>query len=86
MYALSETGEAAVEALSAVIADEWSLATALAMFAWYVFAPQCLATLATIKRETGGWKMPLIAAAYLFALAYFAAFVTYRVTLAFTAA
>ena len=86
VYALSETGEAAVEALSAVIADEWSLATALAMFAWYVFAPQCLATLATIKRETGGWKMPLIAAAYLFALAYFAAFVTYRVTLAFTAA
>ena len=86
VYALSETGEAAVEALSAVIVDEWSLATALAMLAWYVFAPQCLATLATIKRETGGWKMALITAAYLFALAYLAAFVTYRVALAFAAA
>jgi ferrous iron transport protein B len=51
------------------------------LLAWYVFAPQCLSTLAAIKRETGGWKMPLIAATYLFALAYAAAWVTYRVAL-----
>jgi ferrous iron transport protein B len=52
------------------------------LLAWYVFAPQCLSTLATVKRETGGWTMPLIMAAYLFALAYAASFVTYRVALA----
>jgi ferrous iron transport protein B len=50
--------------------------------AWYVFAPQCMATLATVKRETGGWKWPLVMAAYLFALAYLASFVTYRVAVA----
>ena len=62
------------------------LATALSLLVWYIYAPMCISTLATIKRETGGWKMPLITAAYLFALAYFAAFVTYRVTLALSAA
>ena len=58
------------------------MATALSLIAWYVFAPQCLSTLATVKRETGGWKMPLIMAGYLFALAYLAAFITYRTALA----
>jgi hypothetical protein len=51
----------------------------LSLLAWYVFAPQCMATLATVKRETGGWKWALVMAAYLFALAYVASFVTYRV-------
>jgi ferrous iron transport protein B len=51
------------------------------LLAWYVFAPQCLATLAVVKRETGGWRHPLMMATYLFALAYVAAFVTYRLTL-----
>ena len=41
-----------------MIAAQWSLATGLALLAWYVFAPQCLATLAVVKRETGGWTMP----------------------------
>jgi ferrous iron transport protein B len=63
-----------------ILTQQWSLATGMAMLAWYVFAPQCLATLATIKRETGGWKMPLIAAGYMFVLAYAAAWVAYRVT------
>ena len=79
VYALSATGEEAVQALSPLIADSWSLATALSLLAWYVFAPQCLATLAAVKRETGGWKMPLVMAGYLFGLAYIAAFLTYRV-------
>ena len=70
------------QALSPLIAANWSLATALSLLAWYVFAPQCMSTLATIKRETGGWTMPLVAAGYLFALAYLASFVTYRVALA----
>ncbi|MCM0043957.1 MAG: ferrous iron transporter B, partial [Burkholderiaceae bacterium] len=67
--------------LTPLIAGDWSLATALALLAWYVFAPMCLSTLATIKRETGGWAMAGAAAAYLFALAYLAAFITYRVAL-----
>jgi ferrous iron transport protein B len=82
VYALSATAENTADALSPIIAHSWSLATALSLLMWYVFAPMCLSTLATIKRETGGWKMALIAAAYLFALAYAAAFVTYRAALA----
>ena len=47
-----------------------------------MFAPQCLSTLAVVRRETNSWRYPLIMAAYLFALAYVASFITYRVTLA----
>ena len=65
--------------LSTVIAQGWSLATAYALLAWYVFAPQCLSTLVVVKRETNSWRYPLIMAGYLFALAYLAAFVTFRV-------
>ncbi len=81
VYALSATGDAAVQALAPLIADQWSLATALSLLAWYVFVPQCLATLAAVKRETGGWTMPAIMAGYLFALAYVASFIAYRVAL-----
>ena len=84
VYALAATGADTAQALSPIIAKSWSLATAFSLLAWFVFAPQCLSTLATVKRETGGWKMPLLMAAYLFALAYAASFVTYRVTLAFS--
>lgn len=81
VYALSATGEDAAQALAPLIAQSWSLATALSLLAWYVFAPQCLATLASVKRETGGWTMPLIMAGYLFALAYAASFLTYKLAL-----
>ena len=64
-----------------IIAHSWRLATGLSLLAWYVFAPQCLSTLAVVKRETNSWRYPLIMAAYLFALAYLASFVTYRVAL-----
>jgi ferrous iron transport protein B len=82
VYSLAATGDDTALALTPLIAHSWSLATALSLLAWFVFAPQCLATLATVKRETGGWTMPLIMAGYLFALAYLAAFVTYRIALA----
>jgi ferrous iron transport protein B len=82
VYALSATGDDTATALAPLIAGSWSMATALSLLAWFVFAPQCLATLAAIKRETGGWRMPLIAAGYLFALAYLASFITYRIALA----
>lgn len=86
VYALSAKGDAAAQALAPMIAQTWSLATALSLLAWFVFAPQCMATLAAVKRETGGWKMPLIMATYLFGLAYLASFITYRVALALGAA
>ena len=81
VYALSATGEDTAQALVPLISQTWSLATALSLLAWYVFAPQCLSTLATVKRETGGWTMPLLMAGYLFALAYAASYITYRVAL-----
>ncbi|MBC7609060.1 MAG: ferrous iron transporter B [Polaromonas sp.] len=82
VYALSATAaEDTAQALSPLIAQSWSLATALSLLAWYVFAPQCLSTLATVKRETGGWKIPLVMAGYLFGLAYVASLITYRVAL-----
>ena len=83
VYALSGNDADVASTLTPVIAHSWPLATALALLAWYVFAPQCLSTLAVVKRETGGWRYPLIMAGYLFGLAYLAAFVTYRVALAF---
>ncbi|HET9024944.1 MAG TPA: ferrous iron transporter B, partial [Burkholderiaceae bacterium] len=82
VYSMSGAAEQASEALLPVIANQWSLATGLAMLAWYVFAPQCLSTLAAAKRETGGWRTPILMASYLFVLAYLAAFVTYRTALA----
>jgi len=82
VYAMSGTSDVAL-ALSPIISHTWSLATGLSLLAWYVFAPQCLSTLAVVKRETTSWRYPLIMAAYLFALAYLAAFLTYRVALAF---
>ena len=81
VYALSATGPAAADTLGPILAQQWSLPTALSMLAWYVFAPQCLSTLATLKRESGGWTIPLIATTYLFVLAYLAAFITYRIAL-----
>ncbi|MEO6017506.1 MAG: ferrous iron transporter B [Polaromonas sp.] len=82
VYALSTTGADTAQALAPLIAQSWSLATALSLLAWYVFAPQCMSTLATVKRETGGWTLPLIMAGYLFGLAYIASFITYRVAVA----
>jgi ferrous iron transport protein B len=79
VYAMSAAGDDLAGALAPVIASSWSVATACSLLAWYVFAPQCLSTLAVVKRETNSWRYPLIMAAYLFALAYVAAFVTYRV-------
>ena len=83
VYALSaESDDEKAEALAPVISEQWSLATALALLAWFIFAPQCLATLATVKRETGGWTMPLVMAAYLFTLAWLAAWITYHAAVA----
>jgi ferrous iron transport protein B len=79
VYSLAATGDDIAGALDPLIRSSWSLPTALSLLAWYVFAPQCLSTLATVKRETNSWRYPLIMAGYLFALAYAASFVTYNV-------
>ena len=82
VYAMSGAGTPDMAgALLPIIAHSWTLATGLSLLAWYVFAPQCLSTLAVVKRETNSWRYPLYMAAYLFALAYLGAFVTYRVAL-----
>jgi ferrous iron transport protein B len=82
VYALSSTGSDLSGALTPLIAQSWSLPTALSLLAWYVFAPQCLSTLAAVRRETNSWRYPIIMAAYLFALAYLGSFITFRVATA----
>ncbi|MDV2453014.1 ferrous iron transporter B [Xanthomonas hortorum] len=80
VYALSAADDdAAAQALSPLISDGWSLATALSLLVWYIYAPMCISTLATIKRETNSWKQMTISTVYLFALAYLASLVTYQV-------
>ncbi|OAX53622.1 ferrous iron transporter B [Xanthomonas graminis] len=83
VYALSAADDdAAAQALSPLIHDGWSLATALSLLVWYIYAPMCISTLATIKRETNSWKQMSFAAFYLFALAYLASLLTYQVAAA----
>jgi ferrous iron transport protein B len=76
-----EEGQAA--ALGPTLAGRWSLATALAFLAWFVFAPQCISTIAVTRRETNSWRWPAFMVGYLFALAYVAAGATYWVAVAF---
>jgi len=84
VYALSGTDDQVANALAPIIASQWSFATSLAFLAWFVYAPQCLSTLAVTQRETNSWKMTALMTGYLFAMAYAAAFLTYRITLFFT--
>ncbi len=74
--------EAEAKSLTERLQSSWSLPTALAFLAWFVFAPQCLSTIAVTKRETNGWKWPMFMLAYLFALAYVAAGITYWTAIA----
>ncbi|AOX16002.1 ferrous iron transport protein B [Kozakia baliensis NRIC 0488] len=82
VYALGATEENAADKLTPLLSAQWSLATAFALLAWYVYAPQCISTLAVMRRETRSLKIVLGAAAYLFGLAYAASFITYHLTLA----
>ena len=80
VYAVvASSDEASAQALSPMIAQHWTLATGLSLLVWFIYAPHCLSTLATIKRETGSWRQTAFATLYLFALAYGAAFLTYQV-------
>lgn len=84
VYAMSAVDEDAMsEGLAALISGGgdlgWSVATGLSLLVWFIYAPHCLATLATVKRETGSWKTVSIMNVYLFGLAYFMSFLTYQI-------
>jgi ferrous iron transport protein B len=83
-YAIDATDEEAqASSLGVKLAGNWSLATALAFLAWFVFAPQCISTIAVARRETNGWRWPIFMVTYLFVLAYGAAGITYWTARAF---
>ncbi|MEO0032839.1 MAG: hypothetical protein RIS94_2597 [Pseudomonadota bacterium] len=82
-YAVGASDDAAqATGLAAQLKSHWSLATALAFLAWFVFAPQCMSTIAVTRRETNGWKWPGFMLGYLFALAYVFAGATYWIAVA----
>ncbi|MEO6198704.1 MAG: nucleoside recognition domain-containing protein, partial [Sphingomicrobium sp.] len=83
VYAIDSPDEGAgQQRLEDKMRGRWSLPTALAFLAWFVFAPQCISTIAVTRRETNGWKWPLFMVGYLFALAYLAAGITYWLAVA----
>jgi len=79
VYSLSGTDDVAASQLAPIISQQWSLPTALSLLVWYIYAPQCMSTLAVIRRETNSWRNVAISAGYLFALAYGASLITYQV-------
>jgi ferrous iron transport protein B len=81
VYAI-EGGKEAADQIGQLLATKWSLATALSLLAWYIFAPQCASTLAVIRRETGSSKWMVITFAYMLALAYVASLATYQIAVA----
>jgi len=83
VYSLDSTSDQGAQTLQQRLTGRWSLATALAFLAWFVFAPQCISTIAVTRRETNGWRWPLFMVSYLFVLAYVAAGATYWTAVAF---
>ena len=81
VYAI-EGGKEAAAQIGQVLATKWSLATALSLLAWYIFAPQCASTLAVIRRETGSWRWMAVTFGYMLALAYAASLATYTIAVA----
>ena len=77
-YAIADA-ENATGLLASTLAQHWSLATALSFLAWYIFAPQCVATLGVVRRETNSLKWTWVMIGYMFGLAYLASLVTYHV-------
>ncbi len=80
VYSISDASQGAT--LATTLAGQWSLASALAFLAWYIFAPQCASTLGVVKRETNSWRWPVIMFTYMITLAYLASFATYHIAVA----
>ncbi len=83
VYAVGDFSESAVDSLAGALSASWTLPMALSFLAWYVYAPQCISTIAVVKRETNSWKLAGIMVFAYFALAYIAAFLTYNIALKF---
>ena len=77
VYAVGE--ESVDVALGAALSASWTLPVAFAYLAWFVYAPQCISTIAVVRRETNSIKATTFFTLYLFALAYFAAWITYKI-------
>lgn len=82
VYAVEAQDDGIEQVLTELLAKDWTIATALSLFMWYVLAPQCLSTLAVVRRETNSWRWPLFMLFYMTALAYLASFATYRIAVA----
>jgi ferrous iron transport protein B len=78
IYSVGDVEGAGLSVLEGIVRTQWSLATGLSFLAWYVFAPQCVATLGVVKRETNSWTWPTVMFVYMVALAYLASFITYN--------
>ncbi|WP_421736513.1 ferrous iron transport protein B [Caulobacter sp.] len=81
VYAVGNA-DSSPQALGTVLAHQWSLASALSFLAWYIFAPQCAATLGVVKRETNSWTWPTVMFLYMTSLAYLASLATYHIAVA----
>ena len=77
VYAI-EGGKEAASQIGEALAQHWTLATALSMLVWYIFAPQCASTLAVVRRETGSWRFMALSFGYMLALAYIGSLIAYR--------
>jgi ferrous iron transport protein B len=83
VYSLDAEDEQGLQTLEQRLSGRWSMATALAFLAWFIFAPQCISTIAVTRRETNGWRWPMFMVSYLFVVAYIVAGATYWTAVAF---
>jgi ferrous iron transport protein B len=83
VYSLDAENEQGLQTLEQRLSGRWSLATALAFLAWFIFAPQCISTIAVTRRETNSWRWPMFMVGYLFVVAYIVAGATYWTAVAF---
>jgi ferrous iron transport protein B len=78
VFAVEDAEEEGMVTLQEKLATAWGLPTGLALLAWYVFAPQCLATFAVLRRESNSRKWTLLTFVYMLVLAWVAAWVVFR--------
>jgi ferrous iron transport protein B len=72
-------GDAGTGGLAHALTTNFSLPSALSLLVWFAFAPQCMSTLAVIRRETNSWRNVTISFSYMFAVAYVASLLTYQI-------
>ncbi|MDR6676354.1 ferrous iron transporter B [Pseudomonas oryzihabitans] len=76
IYSVADAGD--VSSLAETMAQHISLASAVSLMVWFAFAPQCMSTLAVIRKETLSWRKTAIAFSYMFVVAYAGAFAAYH--------